>query len=484
MDPLNLPDYSEILESIQDGLVVVDEKLRYLYLNKQAEKLIHKPSKTLIGKKFTDAFPNHNLNISGLIKKVKKSWKEKKVATLEIYFKPLNKWYSLIIYPLNNKFSIIFRDITQEKNLRKDLQNSKELLDVIFKHVSDGIVIQSPTGKIIYANEAAAVMSGFATVDSMVDAPLSTLPSHYDIFNEYKKPLSWKDSPGELVLKGKKESVDTVLCFVHKKTKEEIWIDIKTAQIYSNPLQKSGAVSIFHDITVLKRLEQQKDNFISLISHELKTPLTSIKVFLQLLQKQSTKSNQPAITNIVTKVSNNTEKLIKLIQSLLDVSRIQEGKLVLQKKSFSLPSLLNEVREDIQPITNHPISITVKKDTIVFADRERILQVLINLLTNSIKYSKDSKKIIINSIEKNNEVIISVKDFGSGIPRKDKYEIFKRFYQSHKHATFPGLGLGLYISSEIVTQHGGKIWVESKKGKGSIFYFSLPLKKKSTLHTR
>ncbi len=480
MKLFDLPGYTEILESIQDGFVVVDKDLRYLYVNKKTEEIVGIPAKDLIGKKLAEAFPDHNLNLISLINIVKKAWFEKKVATLEIYFKPLHRWYFLTIYPFDDKYSVIFRDITEEKQTKEMLQNSQEQLSIIFKNVSDGIVIQDHTGKIIYANEAAAYMSGFASVKHMVEAPISTLSERFDIFDQQKRPVPWQNAPGRQVLDGKRDSVEAVLCFINKKTKEEIWADMKSAKISSVMEKEPCVITIFHNITVLKRLEQQKDNFISLVSHELKTPLTSLKAYVQILEKQYKKSHVTNTGNIIAKVSSNTEKLVELIHSLLDVSRIQEGKLKLKKRLFSLTSLLQEVAEDIRPITDHPISMVNKKNIFIYADRERIAQVLVNLITNAIKYSESTKRIVISSVQRKNDVVISVKDFGSGISQKDQQEIFKRFYQSAEHTTFPGLGLGLYISSEIIKEHGGTIWVKSKEGKGSTFFFTLPLGKKGS----
>lgn len=411
MSSLNLPDYRDILESIQDGLVVVDRELRYLYINKKAEQLIAIPKKRLLGKKFTDAFPDHNLNIASLLKKVNEAWSKEKVATLEICFNPNKRWYYLTVYPLKDKYSIIFRDITHEKHLREELQNSKGELDLIFKNVSDGIVIQDTTGKIIYANDTAAHISGYANGEEMVLAPKYALTKQYDIFDQQKNKVPWSESPGGQVLRGKKKSVEEILCFVSKKSKEEVWVDMKTALISSNITHETCAISIFHDITVLKKLEQQKDNFISLVSHELKTPLTSIKVYLQVLQKESEKYSDPTLSKIITKINLNTDTLVELIRSLLDVSRIQEGKLMLHKQPFSLLSLLHKVIDDIQPITNHPIIIQTKKDTELYADRDRISQVFVNLLTNAMKYSDETKDIIINSSRQKDTIIVSIKDF-------------------------------------------------------------------------
>ncbi len=477
MKALSLPNFEELLESIQDGFVVVDKTLRYVYLNKKAEEIIGIPIEKLLGKRFTDKFPDHNLNLVDLLKIVEQTWIERKNATLEIYFKPQKRWYYLIIYPFKDMYSVIFRDITAEKQIRDDLQSSKKQLDLLFRNISDGVVIQDPTGKFVYVNNAAVEMSKFPNEKSMLSLTDVGLPGHYFLLDEEGIALSWEDAPGRQVLFGGKESAEKVLCVVDKETREEIWLDVKSAKIFVSPDKVPHVMSIFHNVTVLKKLERQKDNFLSLVSHELKTPLTSMKAYLDILQKQSKHIHDAKTATIISRVKSDTDKLIELVHSLLDISRIQEGKLQIVKHKFSLASLLKEVTEDIQPITHHPIQVNYSKTSSVNADRDKVAQVLVNLLTNAIKYSPEEKPIILQAKANEHEVVISVKDFGTGISQKEQKKIFNRFYQSARYATFPGLGLGLYISSEIVRMHNGKIWVKSTEGKGSTFYFSLPYHK-------
>ncbi len=235
----------------------------------------------------------------------------------------------------------------------------------------------------------------------------------------------------------------------------------------------------FEDITDRKQLENQKDDFIGIVSHELKTPLTSIKAFAQLLEKDLKQNKNEKGAFFLSKMTNQMERLTQLMASFVNVYKIQNGKLALHKKDFKIDELIDSTVLDFQ-YTNksHKVDYIDKSDISIHADKERVAQVLINLISNAIKYSPQAKKIIVSSIKDNNKVVISIQDFGLGIPKEEQNKIFDRFFRvkGKKEKGISGLGLGLYISNEIVTQHKGKLWVESTEGKGSTFYVSLPTK--------
>ncbi|HTB51561.1 MAG TPA: ATP-binding protein [Ferruginibacter sp.] len=220
---------------------------------------------------------------------------------------------------------------------------------------------------------------------------------------------------------------------------------------------------------------QKKDEFIGIASHELKTPLTGAKGYLELLN--SMEIEQP-IKSFVQKALNSTNKLQRLIYDLLDVSKIQAGQLQLDMKEFDIDTLINEcIDEASVNLARHTI---VKEDILIgqtiFADRNRIAQVIINLLSNALKYSAGAEKIIVNAVRSDSRIIISVKDFGIGLPKSEHQKIFDRFYRSKEGKSgVSGFGLGLYICAEIIKRHNGKIWVESVEGEGATFYFDIPI---------
>jgi signal transduction histidine kinase len=234
------------------------------------------------------------------------------------------------------------------------------------------------------------------------------------------------------------------------------------------------------DITQKKITDKHKDDFIGIATHELKTPLTSIKSFIQVLQKRHTDSKDEKTTHILEKVARQVARMEHMMASFLNVYRIQTGKLELHKEHFKGDDLLTDILETFQLAEEtHTITREGKPIGEIFADRERLGQVLINLLTNAIKYSPKSNKVILTTTKDTSAITISVKDFGMGIPKEQQSLIFDRFFraQGKEEKKIEGLGLGLYIAHEIVTEHKGKMWVESTPGKGSTFYFTLPLDK-------
>jgi PAS domain S-box-containing protein len=223
----------------------------------------------------------------------------------------------------------------------------------------------------------------------------------------------------------------------------------------------------------IKALSAKKDEFIALASHELKTPLTSIKGYLQVLDRTEKDNMGKAF---LAKALNQVEKLNSLVTDLLDVSRVEAGKLAMDKTSFSLRDLALEVIDNLNHThQTHRISCLTAEAVTVFADKQRVEQVLVNLLTNAIKYSPQASQILVSLKTTNNDALVTVKDEGIGLDESQQQQIFTRFYRAEGTANVPGLGLGLYLTKEIVDRHGGSIGVRSEEGKGSEFWFTLPL---------
>jgi PAS domain S-box-containing protein len=239
----------------------------------------------------------------------------------------------------------------------------------------------------------------------------------------------------------------------------------------------SGYIGACVDITEQKNLQQQKDDFIGIASHELKTPVTSIKAYTQVLERMLQKGGQQKEAEMIKRMDYQLNRLTSLIGDLLDVTKINSGRLQFNDREFDFNSLVKEIIEDLQGTTQkHTLIENFVPTGKVFGDMERIGQVIINLVTNAIKYSPNSDKIVVHTFLKNDEVNLCVEDFGIGIPKDKLTKVFEQFYRvsGDKQHTFPGLGLGLYISSEIIKREGGRIWVNSEEGKGSTFCFALP----------
>jgi len=266
--------------------------------------------------------------------------------------------------------------------------------------------------------------------------------------------------------------------------------------LFNEEAEVYAVMIISHDITEnirqmeeLRKLSEsdvQKNNFIAMASHELKTPITSIKGYVQLLlnafdrEKGKEKQLPPLLVrSSLISVDKQITRLTRLISELLDLTKIETGTLELKKERFSLNQLAIETVEDIlYTNTRHQINLYHDFQSYVFADKDRIGQVMINFLTNAIKYSPDSNKIDV-SIHRttNDRVAFTVKDYGIGIDNEEQEKIFERFYRAKgkEEQTYPGFGIGLFIAKEFVEKHGGQVSVESYKGNGSMFTFTLPI---------
>lgn len=228
----------------------------------------------------------------------------------------------------------------------------------------------------------------------------------------------------------------------------------------------------------IEALSRQKDEFIGVASHELKTPVTSLKGYTQLLTRRFRKAGDEQAAALLEKMDAQLNKLTDLIEDLLDATRIESGQLLLHKTSFDFNELIREIAEETQrTTTTHRILLDLSTSVPLFADRDRIGQVLTNLLTNAIKYSPKAETILVKTVCAGQEVVTSVQDFGIGIAREKQEHIFERFFrvEGETQATYPGLGLGLYISAEFVKRHQGSMHVESEEGKGTTISFSLPV---------
>ena len=256
------------------------------------------------------------------------------------------------------------------------------------------------------------------------------------------------------------------------------WIRAKGKLFFKDgkPLRFIGSVL---DVTDQKESEQRKNDFIGMVSHELKTPLTSMMAYQQMLQKKL-QGNADAFTKVAIEKSNQQIlKMTALINGFLNISNLESGKIKLVKETFDVRKLLEEVIEDFLMVNNtHHILLHACDEALVYADREKISSVVSNLISNAIKYSPNGKNVEVTCLSEGDTIKVSVKDEGMGIKESDQVKLFERFYRistSHRQ-NISGFGIGLYLSKEIVERHDGYIWLESKSGKGSVFTFVLPAK--------
>lgn len=451
-----------IFESMTDAFFALDKNFNFRYINRQADIFFQgKKASQLIGKEIWKEYPY--LKRSRVYHEMQKALNLQQKRKFEQYF-PKIGYFEFNIYPLPNGVSVYFQDISERKKIEETLYK----FAAIVESTDDAIIAKDLEGKVLNWNKGAHQLYGYSEKE-VIGKNISI------IFPDHKK-----DEFGEILEVIKMgEGIDHYATQRLTKDGRVIDVSITISPLKTREGKVIGASAIARDISKEKELERRKDSLISMASHELKTPVTTLKVFTQILLKRSESSGDSQSKAFLTKMDSQLTRLTVLINDLLDISKIQEGKLELNKEKFTINDLVKETIENIQAISNqHEILVIGNAKMDVVADRDRIGQVLTNLLTNAIKYSPNSNQVIVNLLQENNNVVVAIKDFGIGIDKKHQHKIFDRFYRvaGRSEKTFPGLGIGLYISSEIIRRHGGHIWVESKKSGGSTFSFNLPLR--------
>lgn len=261
--------------------------------------------------------------------------------------------------------------------------------------------------------------------------------------------------------------------------KKTHWLSI-TGGFSTSDINNTYFSGIVIDITEQKQNDLRRSKFIGIVSHELKTPLTALKAYVQMLNNWAKKQKDSFSIGALSKVEKQVRKMLNMINSLLNLSGAEAGKIHLTKQTFSLNELLSEVMEETLFITaTHPIIMAPFETVLIEADRSKIEQVLVNLLSNAAKYSNTGMPIEIGCDLDESKVTISIRDQGMGISPENIEKLFLPHYRVESKETekIDGFGIGLYLCSEIINRHKGKIWVDSEIGKGSTFNFTLPIQK-------
>jgi two-component system, chemotaxis family, CheB/CheR fusion protein len=373
----------------------------------------------------------------------------------------------------NNKILIVAEDITSRKKEEQQLKDSEERLRLLVQNAFDILIILSPEGTIKYQSASIERILGYK--------PESRAGTN--IFIEqivHPDDLEKKNAMIRACIKNPDKNIKSEFRLRHKDGSYRI-MDAVCINLIDNP-RIQGIVVNYRDITDRKVLENQKENFIAIASHELKTPVTSIKAYTEMLLEKLEEAGDKASVGLVSKLDKQVIRLTNLVTDLLDVTKLAEGQLSLHEESFDLAELISETAREMQvPASRHTLVTKLKPTGNVFADRQRIAQVLTNFISNAIKYSPAPGKIIISSSSDSGKATVTVEDFGIGVPVQSRNRVFDRLFRADDTdtpgiSTFPGLGIGLYISAEIIKKHGGTIGIKSKRNKGAKFFFTLPYK--------
>lgn len=495
---LNLSDnfFQVIQATIVDGIVLSNKEGKIVYLNRAAQEMLG-ASPQVLGLTREELINNQNRYLS---------------VTLEYQYDPFESFnrclkgdlltgLTLIVHgeatkildtsysPLYDRESNIvgviadFRDVTilreQQEQIKHQLgisQNRRRRWDALFTSVEEGICVMDKAGKIVEFNPSLELMSGY--LESEVIGK-----KYYEVFkcHDQKGNMIEDTLLKRALITGEAVPYDEHLHTI--RDGEEVWVGATMAPLL-NEKGEMECLLVVRDINNYKQVEKLKSDFVSIASHELRTPLTVVNGYLSLLTsgdlgKLSDAHKNPQQEGILKKVYLETKRLSSLVEDLLNISRIEEGRLRVDLEPIDLAKLAQETVAEYNLLAEsknlNMEFVGGEKPMVVLGDSNRLKQVFTNLIDNALKYTEKGK-VVVKVTKEVGEVVVSVTDTGPGIPPKLQGIIFEKFQQAPGSYLKEnnGTGLGLFIVKGIVELHLGKVWLESKAGVGTTFFFSLP----------
>ncbi len=473
---VELEKYRQILHSSPDPIAITDLNHRIAYVNPAWEKST--------GYMFKEVFEKNPLFLIAdqkslkIYQKMVRALEKGKSFTTDkfIFKKKSGKTYHLQVtsFPIQKNgrnlfFVRISRDISAQVELLEKIQSLAYQNELILSSAGDGIYGIDLKGRGTFINPAGAQLLGYSQ-EELIGKNLHNAFHRKNIEGK-KIPASKCPHYTKTLQKGKQfHSRDYVFW---KKDGSPLFVDITSTPIFEKG-KIAGAVVVFTDISEQKRLEALKTDFLSMVSHELKTPITTVQLISDALLRH-TKQNDKT-SKMLTTINYELKRLTSLINDLLDVSRLETDKFKLNSTAISLKNYLSRIVENMQILSEkHKIVAKNIPDVTIIGDRDKLDQVFINLISNAVKYSPENTTVTISATPAKNKVVIAVSDQGIGIKEKDIPHIFDKYFQIKSGKRGSGFGLGLYITKEIIKKHKGTIRVQSTEGKGSTFYITLPV---------
>ena len=379
------------------------------------------------------------------------------------------RWFDVYAFrvgdPESRRVAILFTDISARRRTEEALRASEERFRTLIQHSADAVQLVSPAGEIRYSSDSVEAVLGYRP-DEILGHNVAPYIHPDDL------PVVQERLVGVTAAAGAQA---TMQYRVRHKDGTWAWVEATVVNHLATP-SVGAIVGNFRNITARKALEHQRDEFVAVATHELRTPVTSLKGYAQLLRNRFRKAGDEAAAAMMERMDGQTDRLAALIGDLLDATRIEAGQLRFAREPLDLDALVAEHAAQMQLTTERQeVRREGSAGGAVIADRERIGQVLTNLLSNAIKYSPPGEAVTVTTAPDGRGVRVCVRDHGPGIPADQRERVFERFYRGGgAGGSYPGLGLGLYISAEFVRRHGGRIWAASEPGDGATVCFWLP----------
>ncbi len=437
------------------------------YANPAAGRLLKAQGSDLVKRSLRGSLPS--VDSSGLLADFIWTFETGGHFDAEVAFRrgELSGWFRITALKLEDEMAFFLRDITERKLWEESLRQSETRFRVIAQSNMIGLLFWDEEGKILDINEAFAKMIG-ASRENFLSSKMTL---------DRLTPAGYRDLDGKAMAQMRAEGS----CRPFEK---EIFhqdghpIPVLWGAARLEAINYEG-VAFVVDMTEKREMEKQREIF---LGHELKTPLASIKGFAQLLTGRLKKDGDEKTLLYLSRISGKVDDLTQLIADLTDFTRLRSGRLELREEVFDFDELVREAVADCQSISpGHRIFCRGETGKFIQADRGRVSQVLANLLSNAVKYSPGADKVLVHLSAGKDRLTIAVQDFGFGIPEEDQEKIFQPFFRSALSKNeVPGVGLGLYISRQILKPYQGRLRVESRAGEGATFFLSLPLKRSSS----
>lgn len=472
----------ELLESITDGVVYLDEQWRYRFLNERMKEILGKQGQELQGQSIWEVVPE--LVGTPFEYHYRETMATRQAHHFEGQHPTRQRWLKVHVYPAQHGISVYVRDITERKQAEEALRESEARFRGLMESNLIGITVSDLAGAISEANDAFLDLVGYSRED------LAAERLHYETLTPPDYQEQHRQIRKELLTTGKVQLFEKEYL-----TKEGKRVPVLVGRTL---FRKAGAaplaLTFVLDQTARKEIERQKDLFLGMTGHELKTPLAALRGTLQLIQRRMKRVTSTAdslspelraffagLTKSVTDSVRQIDVQTRLINDLLDVSRITANTLTLDRVRCDLTSIVRQTVEDLRVTApDRALLLDVPEQTpvSVLADRDRISQVVTNYVTNALRYSPADQPIQVGLTIEEQVARVWVRDRGPGLTEEAQKEIWQRFHQVKGvpvlSGSGKGLGLGLYICQMLIAHHQGEVGVESVPGEGSTFWFTLP----------
>lgn len=360
------------------------------------------------------------------------------------------------------------------RQLSVETEQLRAELDATVNSIADGVIVYAATGDILHTNQAAERLLGYTVQERAESVAERWLTRHAKTPDSL--PIPPEAIPTQRALQG--EVVHGVIVMFPQAVIGDLWLSVSAAPIRTPDGQTHGVVATYTDITALHHLQEQQKALLQTISHDLRAPLSVIKgheqVVASTLEEQGVNGT---IQQSLASIDRSVNRMDGMIQDLVDATRWESGQLELQREAVNLPRYLADLLQRMSmALDTTRIQMAVPADLpLVSADYARLERILVNLLSNALKYSDPGTPVCLRAWQEEGEVVVAVSDQGRGIAPEDMPHLFQRFYRTADSRKVEGIGLGLFITRMLVEAHGGRIWVKSEVGKGSTFYLTLPV---------